>query len=118
MMIVKNTLNLRGINTPECLGRSHPLPAKVRQDPPQRLTPEEQPYTIMSTYKVDKRQRVEVGEMKWELDLWYELWDRAGSQGLDTWYDLRGEARDGPSPGHRLDAESQDTVQDRSSEGV
>ena len=22
--------------------------------------------------------------MKWELDLWYELWDRAGSQGLDT----------------------------------
>ena len=28
--------------------------------------------------------------MKWELDLWYELWDRAGSQGLDTWHDLRG----------------------------
>ncbi len=26
--------------------------------------------------------------MKWDLDLWYELWDRAGSQGLDTWYDL------------------------------
>ena len=56
--------------------------------------------------------------MKWELDLWYELWDRAGSQGLDIWYDPRGEARDGPSPGHRLDAEGQDTVQDRSSEGV
>ena len=28
--------------------------------------------------------------VKWELDLWYELWDRAGSQGLDTWYDPRG----------------------------
>jgi hypothetical protein len=56
--------------------------------------------------------------MKWDLDLWYELWDRAGSQGLDTWYDLRGEARDGPALGHTLDAESPDTAQDRSSEGV
>ena len=28
--------------------------------------------------------------VKWELDLWYELWDRAGRQGLDTWYDPRG----------------------------
>ena len=26
--------------------------------------------------------------MKWELDLWYEMWDRAGSQGLDNWYPL------------------------------
>jgi len=34
--------------------------------------------------------------MKWELDLWYELWDRAGSQGLDNWYDPRGEASDVP----------------------
>jgi hypothetical protein len=25
-----------------------------------------------------------------ELDLWYEMWDRAGSQGLDTWYELPG----------------------------
>ena len=37
--------------------------------------------------------------MKWELDLWYEMWDRAGSQGLDTWYELphgkrRGGGRD------------------------
>jgi hypothetical protein len=24
----------------------------------------------------------------WELDLWYEMWDRAGSQGLDTWYEI------------------------------
>lgn len=28
--------------------------------------------------------------VKWELDLWYEMWERAGSQGLDTWYDMRG----------------------------
>ena len=27
--------------------------------------------------------------VEWELDLWYELWDRAGSQGLDTWYEPR-----------------------------
>ena len=41
--------------------------------------------------------------MKWELDLWYEMWDRAGSQGLDTWYELphgkrRGGGRDLHSP--------------------
>ncbi|CAN5244359.1 hypothetical protein BH24ACT17_BH24ACT17_11600 [soil metagenome] len=42
--------------------------------------------------------------MKWDLDLWYELWDRAGSQGLDTWPDLRGEARDVPDTGRTLDA--------------
>ncbi len=42
--------------------------------------------------------------MKGDLDLWYELWDRAGSQGLDTWYDLHGEAHDGPVPGHAPDA--------------
>jgi hypothetical protein len=23
--------------------------------------------------------------VKWELDLWYEMWDRAGSQGLAAW---------------------------------
>jgi hypothetical protein len=40
--------------------------------------------------------------MKWELDLWYELWDRAGSQGLDTWHDIRGDARD--DPGRTSDA--------------
>jgi hypothetical protein len=33
--------------------------------------------------------------VKWELDLWYELWDRAGSQGLDTWYDPRDVAVEG-----------------------
>ena len=31
--------------------------------------------------------------VKWELDVWYELWDRAGSQGLDTRYDPRGARR-------------------------
>ena len=36
--------------------------------------------------------------VKWELDLWYELWDRAGSQGLDTWYDPRAAGVEGQSP--------------------
>ncbi|MBA2345032.1 MAG: hypothetical protein H0V83_08115 [Rubrobacter sp.] len=26
--------------------------------------------------------------MKLELDVWQELWDRAGSRGLDNWYEL------------------------------
>jgi hypothetical protein len=56
--------------------------------------------------------------MKWELDLWYELWDRAGSQGLDTWYELRREARDGPVSGHAPDAEGSDELQDRLPEGA
>jgi hypothetical protein len=40
-----------------------------------------------------------------ELDLWYEMWDRAGSQGLDTWYELprrqltRGELSAHPATG-------------------
>jgi len=54
--------------------------------------------------------------MKWELDLWYELWDRAGSQGLDTWYELRDEGRDGPAVVRVLDAEGLD--EDRPSEGA
>jgi hypothetical protein len=56
--------------------------------------------------------------MKWELDLWYELWDRAGSQGLDSWYELRGEARDGRA--HDLDSEGDapDSVWDGSIEGA
>lgn len=33
--------------------------------------------------------------VKWELDFWYELWDRAGSQGLDTWYDPLGGGGEG-----------------------
>ena len=37
--------------------------------------------------------------MKWDLDLWYEMWDRAGSQGLDTWYPLRGGAEGEGEPG-------------------
>jgi hypothetical protein len=53
--------------------------------------------------------------MKWELDLWYELWDRAGSQGLDTWYDVKGE---GPAVGGTPDAEGPEEVQDRLPEGA
>lgn len=56
--------------------------------------------------------------MKWDLDLWYELWDRAGSQGLDNWYELRGEVRDGPASGRTPDADSPDTTQGRTSEEV
>jgi hypothetical protein len=56
--------------------------------------------------------------MKWDLDLWYELWDRAGSQGLDTWYDLRGEARDGPAAGRTPDADSPDTTEEGSPKGA
>ena len=55
--------------------------------------------------------------MKWDLDLWYELWDRAGSQGLDTWHELRGEVRDRPAPGHAPDAEGPKTRQDGPPEG-
>jgi len=54
--------------------------------------------------------------MKWELDLWYELWNRAGSQGLDTWYDPRGEARNGPTTGRDPDVEASDPVQETPSE--
>jgi hypothetical protein len=56
--------------------------------------------------------------MKWELDLWYELWDRAGSQGLDTWYEMPGEAREGPAAGGAPDAEGRDETQDRPREGA
>ncbi len=42
--------------------------------------------------------------MKWELDLWYELWDRAGSQGLDNWYEPQGQAREGTDTGRTPDA--------------
>ena len=49
------------------------------------------------------------------MDLWYELWDRAGSQGLDTWHDVKGEVREGPA-GTR-DAEGCKEIQDRLPEG-
>ena len=32
------------------------------------------------------------------MDFWYELWDRAGSQGLDTWYDPRGAGGESKAP--------------------
>jgi hypothetical protein len=78
---------------------------------PRHLTPQEHLYTIMSTYKVDKARADWRRVMKWNLDLWYELWDRAGSRGLDTWYDLRDEARDGPDTGHAPDA-GPDVIED------
>ena len=36
--------------------------------------------------------------MRWELDLPYEPWDRAGSRGLDTWYDPRGAGGEKQAP--------------------
>ena len=51
--------------------------------------------------------------MKWELDLWYELWDRAGSQGLDTWHELCNEPRGGLAVGPTSDAEGSDEIQER-----
>jgi hypothetical protein len=56
--------------------------------------------------------------MKWELDLWYELWDRAGSQGLDNWYELRGEGRDGPARDLASEGESPAPPRDGSPEGA
>jgi len=50
--------------------------------------------------------------MKWDLDLWYELWDKAGSQGLDTWYDLRGEEQNGTG------STGPDTSEEESREGA
>ncbi len=50
---------------------------------------------------------------KWELDLWYEMWDRAGSQGLDTWYELpyrRRTAGHGRSAAAATDVDSLDVT--------
>jgi hypothetical protein len=43
--------------------------------------------------------------MRSELDLWYEMWDRAGSQGLDTWYELPGRSRGEEKSAGASDAE-------------
>jgi len=56
--------------------------------------------------------------MKWDLDLWYELWERAGSQGLDTWYDLGGEERAGPARGRTPDPDGPETSGDEIPEGT
>jgi hypothetical protein len=45
-----------------------------------------------------------------ELDLWFEMWDRAGSQGLDTWYDIRGRLKDKPGPIRGRNVEGLDEV--------
>jgi len=56
--------------------------------------------------------------MKWELDLWYELWDRAGSQGLDTWHDIKGDMRNTQTSGHTPDAASPEIPEDGPPEGT
>ena len=56
--------------------------------------------------------------MKWDLDLWYELWDRAGSQGLDNWYDPRGEAREVADVGRAADAVGPDALEDEPPRGT
>ena len=57
--------------------------------------------------------------MKWDLALWYELWDKAGSQGLDTWYDLRTEEQNGGTdPELTPDATGPDTIEEESLEGA
>jgi hypothetical protein len=33
--------------------------------------------------------------MKLELDVWYEMWNRVGSHGLDTWFELSDSVEDG-----------------------
>jgi hypothetical protein len=51
--------------------------------------------------------------VKSPLDLWYEMWDRAGSQGLDTWYDMRGRLKgeDEPDPVRGPNVDGLDDVQ-------
>ena len=43
------------------------------------------PLSIKAVDKVNKTNEEVCGMVKWELDLWYEMWERAGSRGLDTW---------------------------------
>ena len=56
--------------------------------------------------------------MKWELDLWYELWDRAGSRGLDTWYELPNDGREGVAASRTPDTEGSEENQGRPPDGV
>jgi hypothetical protein len=46
--------------------------------------------------------------VKSELDLWYEMWDRVGSQGLDTWYDMRSTLKDEPDALHSRNVDGLD----------
>ena len=56
--------------------------------------------------------------MKWDLELWYELWDRAGSQGLDAWYDLGIEEGGVPALGRTPEATGPDAIEEEPSEGT
>ena len=53
-----------------------------------------------------------------DLDLWYELWERAGSQVSKPWYELRGEAQDGRAPGQAPDVEGPEATRDGPPEGA
>jgi len=56
--------------------------------------------------------------MKWDLDLWYELWDKAGSHGLDTWYDLRPEEQNRTDPELTPDDSRPDKTEGKLLEGA
>jgi hypothetical protein len=49
--------------------------------------------------------------MKLALDVWYELWEEAGSRGLDTWYAL-GESGPGRSANHPSGADRDESDSD------
>jgi hypothetical protein len=79
---------------------SHALPQQgTLQREPESLTPDLAAATIgvLITKLVDLVNKLVegVGVIRWELDLWYEVWNRAGSEGLDTWYELGAEAGNG-----------------------
>ena len=60
--------------------------------------------SVLMTKLIDLMKNITSGGasilVKWELDLWYEIWNRAGSEGLDTWHELpeRQVAAGGSSP--------------------
>lgn len=60
----------------------------------------------MSTKIVDKTNKAVpegvLETMKLELDVWRELWDRAGSRGLDIWYELPEAAEEEVEPDRGL----------------
>jgi hypothetical protein len=49
--------------------------------------------------------------MKLKLDVWYELWDRAGSHRLDTWFELGDKVEGGvPGPDQALSKDGLDSA--------
>lgn len=46
---------------------------------------------VLTTKLVNLMNKTKEGHViEWELDLWYETWDRVGSEGLDVWRELEG----------------------------